>query len=153
MQKSILIAISAAIISGLAIGVQSSLIGTAGKVTGASLTGLLVNFLGGATAGIILLVIYFRQGSGTFSGMQTSTFGMIFAAGVLGIGVITGVAYALPKTGIAAGLAAIIAGQMVVAVVVDTFGLTGSEPIPLSWTRILGLGLLALGTWAILPKE
>ncbi len=60
MQKTILIAISAAILSGLAIGVQSSLIGTAGKVTGASLTGLLVNFFGGATAGVILLVIYFR---------------------------------------------------------------------------------------------
>ena len=51
-----------------------------------------------------------------------------------------------------AGAAAIIASQMVVAVTVDTLGLTGGQPIPLSWTRIAGLGLLALGTWAILPR-
>ena len=78
---------------------------------------------------------------------------MVFAAGVLGIGVITGIAYALPKTGIAAGLAAVIAGQMLVGVIVDSLGLGGAEPIPLNFTRIAGLVLLALGTWAILPKE
>ena len=69
MQKSILIAISAAVFSGLAVGVQSSLIGTAGKTTGATLTGLLVNFLAGAVAGIVLAVIYVRQGSSPFSGI------------------------------------------------------------------------------------
>jgi len=56
------------------------------------------------------------------------------------------VAYAFPKTGIAAGSAAIIASQMVVAVAVDTLGLTGGQPMPLSWTRIAGIVLLALGT-------
>jgi uncharacterized membrane protein YdcZ (DUF606 family) len=51
----------------------------------------------------------------------------------------------------AAGLAAIIAGQMAVGVLVDTFGLAGGEAIPLSLARLGGLALLALGTWVILP--
>lgn len=153
MQKTIILAVSVALMSGLAIGVQSSLIGTAGKDTGAVLTGLIVNFSGGAVAGLVLLAIYLRQGSGSFSAINIPTFVLIFIAGVLGLGVIIGLAYALPKTGIAAGLAAIIAGQMLVAVLVDTLGLTGEAPIPLNWTRIVGLVLLVLGTWAILPKE
>ena len=70
----------------------------------------------------------------------------------MGIVIITGIAYALPRIGVAAGLSTIIASQMVVAVLVDTFGLAGGQPIPLDWARIGGLGLLALGTWLILPK-
>ena len=153
MQKSILIAIVVALGSGLAIGVQSSLINMAGKITGATLTGLLVNFLAGAAAGIILAVISFRQGGVSIFELKAPIVGIIAAAGILGIGIIMGIAYSLPKVGVAAGLSAIIAGQMLVGVLVDTFGLAGGEAIPLSWSRVGGLALLALGTWAILPKE
>ena len=152
MQKSILPALIVALLSGLAIGAQSSLNSAAGKITGATLTGLLVNFLGGAAAGLLLVVVYVRQGKATFSAIQAPTLGIIVVSGLLGIGIIAGIAYALPKIGIAAGLSTIIAGQMAVAVLVDTFGLAGGQPIPLNWARIGGLGLLALGTWSILPK-
>jgi transporter family-2 protein len=152
MQKSILPALIVALFSGLAIGAQSSLTTAAGKITGATMTGLLVNFFGGAAAGLLLVVIYVRQGKATFSAIQAPTLGIVVISGLIGIGIIAGVAYALPKIGIAAGLATIIAGQMAVAVLVDTFGLAGGQPIPLNWARIGGLGLLALGTWAILPK-
>lgn len=152
MQKSILTALIIALLSGLAIGAQSSLNSVAGKITGATLTGLLVNFFGGAAAGLLMIVLYVRQGKAAFSAIQAPTLGVIIVSGLLGIGIVAGVAYALPKIGIAAGLSTIIAGQMTVAILVDTFGLVGGEPIPLNWTRIGGLGLLALGTWAILPK-
>ncbi len=152
MQKSLIPALLVAVLSGLAIGVQVSLNSAAGKVTGATLTGLLVNFLGGGAAGLLLVVIGFRQGSALFSHIRASTLGMLAAAGLLGIVIIAGSAYALPRVGVAAGLSTIIAGQMVVAVLVDTFGLAGGQPIPLDWARIGGLGLLALGTWLILPK-
>ena len=152
MQKSIGLALVVAVLSGLAIGVQATLNSAAGKIVGATLTGLLVNFTGGAAAGVILAVMYLRLGNGGFSNLNPTSLGIIFASGLLGIGIITGVAYAFPKTGVAAGSAAIIASQMVVAVTVDTLGLMGGQPIPLSWMRIAGLGLLALGTWAILPR-
>ena len=152
MQKLILTALAVALFSGLAIGVQSSLISTAGKNTGAILTGLLVNALAGVAAGLLLVVIYVRQGNASFSAIQAPTLGVMAIAALLGIGIIAGIAYALPKTGVAAGLAMIITGQMMVGVLVDTFGLTGGQPIPLNWVRIGGLGLLALGTWVLLPK-
>ena len=153
MQKIAFQALMIALFSGLAIGVQSSFIGSASKITGAVLTGLLVNFFAGAASGLLLAVIYARQGNTVFSEMQISTVGMVTAAGVLGVGIIAGIAYALPKIGVAAGLSMIVTGQMAVAVFVDTLGLTGGQSIPLSWTRVGGLILLVLGTWAIAPKE
>ena len=153
MQKSLLTALIVAIVSGLAIGTQSSLNTATGKITSATLTGLLVNFAGGVASGLFLLVIYIREGKMSFSALNAPTIGLIIVSGLLGIGIIAGIAYALSKIGVTAGLSTIIAGQMTVAVVVDTFGLTGGEPIPLNWSRISGLILLALGTWAILPKK
>jgi bacterial/archaeal transporter family-2 protein len=153
MPKAGVIAILIAILSGLAIGVQSSLNSAAGKMTGAVITGLLVNFAGGMASALLLLIIFIRQRNLEFLDFKPTVFGVILLSGLLGIGIITGVAYALPKIGVAAGLSAIIAGQMVVALIVDTFGLTGAKPIPITLSRLMGLMLLALGTWALLPKK
>jgi transporter family-2 protein len=152
MQKSILLALLVAILSGAAIGVQSSLTTAAGKLAGATLTGLLVNAAGGAAAGVILAMIYLRHGGTSFVSLNPTAIGIITISGLLGIAIITGVAYSFPKTGVAAGAAAVITAQMAVAFTVDTLGLTGGQPIPLSWMRLVGLGLLALGTWEILPR-
>jgi transporter family-2 protein len=152
MQKLLVPSIIVALICGLAIGLQTSLNSAAGRNVGAILTGLLVNFMGGVISGLILIVIFARQGRTAFAAIQAPTLGMVTAAGLLGILIIAGVAFALPKIGVAAGISTIIAGQMSVAVVVDTFGLAGGDPIPFNAWRIVGLGLLAMGTWAILHR-
>ena len=153
MQKLMLTSLVIALFSGLAIGMQSSLISIAGKNAGAFMTGLLVNAFAGMAAGLLLAVIYVQQGNIAFSAIQLPTLRAILVAGLLGIGIISGIAYALPKIGVAAGLSMIITGQMIMGVLVDTLGLAGGQPIPLNWSRIGGLVLLALGTWAIVPKE
>lgn len=153
MPKVGVIAIFIAILSGLAIGVQSSLNSAAGKMTGAVITGLLVNFIGGMASALLLLIIFIRQRDMEFLIIKPTTWGVIVLSGLLGIGIITGVAYALPKIGVAAGLSAIIAGQMVIALIVDTLGLTGAKPIPMSVSRMIGIVLLAFATWALLPKK
>lgn len=152
MQKSQIIALIVALACGLGVGVQASLNNAAGRLAGPTLTGLLVNFFGGVVSGVIMMVIYLRQGAGFLSAVRGSTLNILIIAGLLGIVIISSAAYALPRIGVAAGLAAVILGQMVVAIVVDTFGLAGGQPIPLSWIRVGGLSLLALGTWLILPK-
>lgn len=153
MQKIILTSLVIALFSGLAIGMQSSLISISGKNLGALLTSLLVNVFAGLGAGFLLAVIYVQRGNIAFSAIQLPTLRAIIIAGLLGIGIISGIAYALPKIGVAAGLSMIITGQMIMGVLADTLGLAGGQPIPLNWSRIGGLILLALGTWAIVPKE
>jgi bacterial/archaeal transporter family-2 protein len=152
MHRTIVLALGVAVLCGLAIGVQSTLNSMSGKAVGPVLTGLMVNFIAGSAAFIVLTTLYVRQGELTFSAVRLPALAVIAVAGLLGVAIITGIAYALPKTGIAAGLAAIIAGQMTIGVLVDTLGLAGGEPIPLSLARVGGVGLLALGTWAILPS-
>jgi transporter family-2 protein len=153
MPRIVLTSLIVALFSGLAIGVQSTLIGVAGRNTGAIITGLLVNIAAGLGAGLLLLAVYVYQGNSTVSGINMPTAGVILAAGLLGIGIISGIAYALPRIGVAAGLSMIITGQMAMGVLVDSLGLSDGEPIPLSWARIGGLALLALGTWLIVPKD
>ena len=153
MQKIIFTSLVIALFSGFAVGLQSSIISASGKNAGAVLTGLLVHALAGIAAGVILLVIYISQGEMAFSAVKFPTIRAIMIAGLLGIGIISGIAFALPRIGVAAGLSLIITGQMIVGVVVDTLGLTGAAPLPLNWGRIGGLVFLALGTWAIVPKE
>jgi transporter family-2 protein len=153
MSRIVLTSLIVALFSGLAIGVQSTLIGIAGRNTGAVITGLLVNIAAGLGAGFLLLAVYFYQGSSTVSGIRLPTAGVILVAGLLGIGIIAGIAYALPRIGVAAGLSMIITSQMAMGVLVDTFGFAGGERIPLSWARIGGLVLLAAGTWLIVPRD
>ncbi len=153
MQRIILTSLIVALFSGLAIGVQSTLISMVGKNTGAMLTGILVNVAAGLAAGLLLIVVYLRPGDAGLRAIQTPTLGVIAVAGLLGIGIIGGIAYALPRIGVAAGLSMIITGQMAMGVLIDSLGLADGEPIPLNWARIGGLVLLALGTWFIVPKS
>jgi len=153
VQKTMIVALVVAVGSGTAIGIQSTLINWAGRLVGSTSTGLLVNFAGGAVAGVILLFLAPRQGVVQWGALRGTTPLSILAAGVLGIAIITGLAYSLPRIGIAAGLSAIILGQMVVAVAVDSLGWGGGEAIPLGAARIVGLVLLLLGTWFLLPRR
>ncbi len=75
MPKAGVIAIFIAILSGLAIGVQSSLKSAAGKMTGAAITGLLVNFIGGAASALLLLMIFIRQRDIEFLNIKPTTWG------------------------------------------------------------------------------
>lgn len=152
MQRTVILALAAAVVAGLAVGAQAAVTSSAGRQTGAVLAGLLVYVLGGAAAGVILLGLFLRQGAGAWASISAGTLGLTFGAGLLGIVLMVGSAYALPKIGVAAGLAALIASQMAVALVVDTLGWAGGAPIPLDLARLAGLGLLTAGIWLILPK-
>ena len=47
--------------------------------------------------------------------------------------------------GVAASIGILIGGQLVMAVVIDRFGLFGVDQIALHWPRLLGIALLAAG--------
>lgn len=151
MQNFVVVALVVAVSSGVAIGVQATLTNWGGRLVGAVNTGLLTNAVGGAIALVMLLTFGARLTGLTWGGFRSVAI-MVTGAGLLGIGIITGIAFSLPRTGIAAGLTAILLGQMLIATIVDTFGWGGLEPIPFSLSRILGLAALALATWLLLPS-
>jgi transporter family-2 protein len=115
-------------------------------------TGLLTNFIGGVIAGAVILLLFLRQGQQTW---RIPGIVIIFVAlsGLLGIFIITGISFSLQRAGIAAGLATVILGQLIVSTVVDTFGIGGVEAIPLSFQRILGLLVMGFGVFLLLPRN
>lgn len=151
MEKLVLGALLVALGSGLAVGLQNTFVSRASQSVGAVHTGLLVNLTGGTLSLVLLGVLVWRNPTFPWQDVRNSA---VFwaAAGALGVGIVVGIGFALPRTGVAAGLAAIILGQLFVAVVVDTFG-WGGPRIPLSVSRILGVTLLVVATWLLLPRS
>jgi transporter family-2 protein len=63
---------------------------------------------------------------------------------------VTAITFAGPRIGALATIALLIAGQLVMGVVIDHFGLFGVERISISATRIVGVVLLSVGALLVL---
>lgn len=148
----VLLGILAALITGITIGAQSALSGRIGGLIGNFKTGVLVNAIGGLIAGLILLTLLIIKGKG-FWQLPGTALTMAFIAGAMGILIITGVAFSMQKAGVAAGLSTLILGQMIVSVIADAKGWGGGAPIPITWPRIAGLIIMAIGVYLLLPKK
>ena len=141
-----------ALLTGMAIGTQSTITSRVGSLIGDVRTGLFTNFIGGAIAGLFILFLLVREGSQTLK-IPGLVFGLIIISGLLGIFIITGISFSLQRAGIAAGLATVILGQLVLSTLIDTFGIGGIAPIPLSFQRLLGLLVIAIGVYLLLPRH
>lgn len=150
--KTILIGVSTALLTGLAIGVQATLISRAGNIIGSVRTGLMTNFLGGSIAGIIILILIIFNGKANWE-IPAIPLIMMSTAGFLGVLIVTGVSFSLQRVGVTAGLAMIILGQMFLSMIIDTKGIGGAEPITLSFSRIAGLLLMGVSIYLLLPKK
>ena len=152
MKNVVLLGAVSALSTGIMIGIQSFLSGRAGTEIGPFRTGLWTNFLGGMLAGIFILTVL------TFSGIEKirisqPVFIINLVSGALGIFIIMGVAFAISNAGIAAGLAGTIFGQFLFGVVADTFGWSGTAPIPLDLRRVIGLVFMAVSVFLLLPRQ
>ena len=144
-----ILALLIALCGGLAVGFQGVLNSLAGRSLGAPLTGLLVNIAGG-TLSLLLLMIFSRAlplGSVNLKAAST-----VALAGGIGVFVVFSIAFALPRVGVAAGIAAVILGQLTLSVLADALGWSGSV-IPLDLRRAAGLMLLAVSLLLLLPQE
>ena len=65
--------------------------------------------------------------------------------GFLGAFFVTMTVLLAPRIGVAMTFSLIIAGQMIVTLVIDHFGLLGVETRPVSWVRIAGIVLITAG--------
>jgi transporter family-2 protein len=65
--------------------------------------------------------------------------------GVMSVFIILAITVTGPRIGVVATTALIIAAQFALAALIDRFGWLGVEPVPVSWPRVLGIALLAVG--------
>lgn len=151
MNSTIILGALGALLTGIAISIQSTISSRAGALIGDVRTGLLTNFLGGLIAGILVLVLLFREGVQQWK-VSGGIYSFIALSGLLGIFIITGISFSLQRTGVAAGLATIILGQLILSVVIDRLGIGAAGVIPISPERILGLIVIAGGVYLLLPR-
>ena len=151
MEKSVVAALLASLLAGIAIGAQGSVLRLAERAVGAVRAGLLVNIAGGTLSAAVLLLVSVL-GGGLLWGALLRSSPYWGAAGALGIGILTAIAFALPRLGMAAGLGGIIVGQMAAAVVIDAAGWGGAR-IPVTPARALGLALMAIAIVLLLPRR
>lgn len=69
--------------------------------------------------------------------------------GLLGAAYVTSILVTVRSLGAGGVVAATIAGQLAVSVVVDHFGLLGVAKQPVTLARVAGIALLALGTYLV----
>ncbi len=151
MKTTIIIGAVGALLTGIAIGIQSTITSRLGSIIGDIKISLLTNFLGGVIAGLIVLFLFLRDGPGSWK-IAGNVFGFICLSGLLGIAIVTGISFSLQRAGIAAGLATVILGQLALSIIVDAHGIGGVETIPLSFQRIMGLLVIGIGVLLILPR-
>jgi len=151
MRLSIITGAVLAALTGIAIAVQSTITSRVGAQIGDIRTGILTNTLGGVIAGGMMLVWILREGPEIWK-VPPVLIGATALSGLLGILIITGISFSLQRAGVAAGLAGVIFGQLLLSAVIDTFGMGGVDPIPLTVTRVMGLLVTGFGVYLLLPK-
>jgi transporter family-2 protein len=73
--------------------------------------------------------------------------------GLLGAAYVTTILVTVRTLGAGGMVAATIAGQLAVSVVVDHFGLVGVAKHPITLTKIVGIALLAAGTYLVVRDK
>jgi uncharacterized membrane protein YdcZ (DUF606 family) len=152
MKNMILIGVLAALATGAAIGAQATLGSRIGAVIGPVRTGMLMNVVGGGLALLLFLASLLIPGQ-EGGAVSRNVFQMLLAAGLLGVFIVMGVSFSLQSTGVTAGLATILLGQMALGIFVDASGWGGVEPIPLNLPRLVGLAVMALAIYLLLPRS
>ncbi len=145
MTKYILI--FAALIIGGFLSVQGSINAQLSSFLKHPLQAALTNFLVG-TVILLLLNIVLRTTMPTISELKTVPW-YLFFGGAIGAMFVTSVVLLIPQIGVTTMLAASIAGQLIIAAIIDHYGFFGINVRPISLSRVAGIILLILGIFLI----
>ncbi len=152
LKPTLILGIFTALLTGLAIAVQAVCGNRAGGIIGYARTSLFINLTSGIVAFIVLLTITAFAGPAVWKVPRTTALLYILPGGILGVVIVMGVSFSLSFTGVTAGLASLVFGQMLVSSIIDATGWGGVTPIPLTLPRLAGAALVVLGVILLNPK-
>jgi bacterial/archaeal transporter family-2 protein len=135
-------AIALAVIAGLAGSVQIAVMAQFGDRVGITAALAFATMLTAVFAGAVLLVT--RHGLGGYAEAARQPV-WLWIGSVMGLLIVGTITYSGSRIGTAATIGILIAGQLAMGAAIDRWGLFGSERIALSWPRLLGIALLAVG--------
>jgi transporter family-2 protein len=134
-----------AIIGGIAVALQGHFMGIMDQRIGSKES----VFITYASGGILAAVMMIAARGGHLNAWQNAPW-YALTAGALGLVIVGTIGYTVPRLGLTMAFTVIVASQLVVAVMLDHFGLLGAAVRTLDLPRITGLIFLILGVWLVL---
>jgi len=140
--ESILLIILIGLAGGVAVGLQSPMASMITQRLGIFESVFIIH-IGGAIIALIPLLIY---GGGKLNQWRSVPW-YALGAGIFGLVVIAAISYMIPRVGVAASITTVVAGQLLVGIILDHFGLLGAAVKPLDITRVIGILVVLFGVW------
>jgi bacterial/archaeal transporter family-2 protein len=128
--------------AGLGGAVQIAVQGRLGDRVG-SLEALATASLIGGLVALVVLVVARRSLAGVGEALGSPKWMLL--GGVMSALIILAITVAGPRIGIVATTSVLIAAQFSLATVIDKYGWFGVDRIAITWTRVVGIGLLFVG--------
>ena len=140
------VALVAAVAIGGVVAMQAPLNSALGRLVGgtqASMVALAISCV--ALAGLSALTGGFSE----LSRIADAPLHVAIGGGLIGALYVGSIVWTVRALGAGGLTAATIAGQLALAVVIDHFGWLGVARSPITASKVLGIALLALGTWFV----
>jgi bacterial/archaeal transporter family-2 protein len=136
-------------IGGLAGAIQAAVMGELGERVGVA-PALAFAVAVSLVCAIGVLLVWER----TFSGIRAAAEQpwWLWLGGVMSVFIVLGITVATPRIGVAATIGIVIAGNLVMASLIDQYGLLGQEQVAITGLRLVGLALLAAGAALLLVR-
>ncbi len=133
--------------AGMLAPLQAGMNAKIGKTLNDPFYAALISFAVG-TAG---LLIYALAGKVDFSAIRTAAgvHWSLWLAGFLGAIYVTATIVITPRLGTALTFSLVVAGQLVMAVIMDHYGMLGVPVQPINWPRLAGVALITAGALLI----
>jgi bacterial/archaeal transporter family-2 protein len=128
--------------AGLAGAIQAAVMGELGERVGI-VPAVALSVTVALVCGLVVLLVWEHGFAGVRAALDEPPW--LWIGGLLSVFIVFAVTVGPPRIGVAATIGIVIAGNLVMAALIDGYGLFGQEVIPIDRWRLLGLLLLAVG--------
>ena len=140
-----------ALIAGMGIAAQGGINAQLRSVVGSPAMATLVSFVVGTLALVIYVLLFDRHSFSSLSPLKTMSL-YKWTGGIIGAVYVCCVIILAPKIGAANTLGLVVGGQMVLAIILDHFGLLGFAQHAVNMYRVAGTILLIAGVLLIVKN-
>jgi transporter family-2 protein len=144
------VAVLATVAAGGVVAAQAPLNNVLSKHVG-NFGAVLVNFLVGTSVVLVITFAFAGGLRGDEAGDSPAWYYWVFG-GVAGVTIVATTLITVRELGAGGVTAATISGQLTLSVVLDRLGVFGLEERAVTWEKLLGIALLALGTVLIVRE-
>lgn len=142
-------AVVLALSAGLAGSVQAAVMGKLGERVGI-FEALAFSTVVAVVVGLTSLLVVRQSVDGIAAAARQPLW--LWTGGALSAFIVLAITVGPPRIGVTATVGIVIAGNLVMAALIDRFGWLGNDQIALNWSRITGIVLLAAGAALTLKK-